>query len=171
MVGWADFKAKATRFLLAHPNYLVLVLLMVGGAGGYYYLGRTGNAVVAVSGLELRLREILESIFLARPRFKEFIIGYPALMVMVYWYRRYRLDLILLVLGFGLGWIVFLVGFCIRHLPGAGHRTQTRGHGRRQSRVDLIGLVYRIQGEELPGLEQQIAFCLGEIVYPDEKFR
>jgi len=114
MVGWADFKAKATRFLLAHPNYLVLVLLLVGGAGGYYYLGRTGNAVVAVSGLELRLREILESIFLARPRFKEFIIGYPALMVMVYWYRRFRLDLILLVLGFGvmMGSISMVNSFC-----------------------------------------------------------
>lgn len=114
MVGFGNFKDKAVRFLLDKPNYLVLVLLMVGGAAGYYYIGRSGNAMVSVSGLELRMREILESIFLARPRFKELLIGYPALMVMIYWYKKYRQELILLVLGLGvmMGSISMVNSFC-----------------------------------------------------------
>ena len=114
MVGFNNFKDNAIKFLLARPNYLVLVLLMAGGAAGYYYVGRSGNAMVSVSGLEIRLREVLESIFLARPRFKELLIGYPALLVMVYWYKRYKQDLILLVLGVGvmMGSISMVNSFC-----------------------------------------------------------
>ncbi|MEQ8201965.1 MAG: DUF5693 family protein [Syntrophomonadaceae bacterium] len=114
MVGFGSFKDKAIRFLLDRPNYLVLVLLMVGGAAGYYYIGRSGNAMVSVSGLEIRTREVLESVFLARPRFKELLIGYPALMVMIYWYKKYRQDLILLVLGLGvmMGSISMVNSFC-----------------------------------------------------------
>jgi hypothetical protein len=114
MVGWADFKAKAVRFLLDKPNYLVLLLLIVGGGAGYYYLGRSGNAVVSVSGLEIKLREVLEKLFLARPRFKELLIGYPALFVMVYWYKKFKQDLLLLVLGLGVmaGSISMIDTFC-----------------------------------------------------------
>lgn len=114
MVGFSNFRDKAITFLLAKPNYLVLVLLMVGGAAGYYYIGRSGNAMVTVSGLEIRTREILERIFLARPRFKELLIGYPALMVMIYWYKKYRQDLILLVIGLGvmMGSISMVNSFC-----------------------------------------------------------
>ncbi len=114
MVGFNNFKDKAITFLLDKPNYLVLALLMVGGAAGYYYIGRSGNAMVTVSGLEIKMREILESIFLARPRFKELLIGYPALMVMIYWYKKYRQDLILLVLGLGvmMGSISMVNSFC-----------------------------------------------------------
>ncbi len=114
MVGFSNFKDKAIRFLLNKPNYLVLVLLMVGGAAGYYYIGRSGNAMVSVSGLEIRMREVLESIFLARPRFKELLIGYPTLMVMIYWYKKYQQDIILLVLGFGvmMGSISMVNSFC-----------------------------------------------------------
>jgi hypothetical protein len=114
MVGFSDFKDNAIKFLFAKPNYLVLILLIVGGAAGYYYLGRSGNAVVTVSGLEIKTREILEGVFLARPRFKELLIGYPALFVMVYWYRKYKQDLILLVLGVGvmMGSISMVNSFC-----------------------------------------------------------
>ena len=114
MVGFSDFKDNAIKFLFAKPNYLVLVLLIVGGAAGYYYLGRSGNAVVSVSGLEIKTREILERFFLARPRFKELLVGYPALFVMVYWYRKYKQDLILLVLGVGvmMGSISMVNSFC-----------------------------------------------------------
>jgi len=114
MVGFSDFKDNAIKFLLSKPNYLALVLLIAGGAAGYYYLGRSGNAVVSVSGLEIKMREILESIFLARPRFKELLIGYPALFVMVYWYRKFKQDAILLVLGVGvmMGSISMVNSFC-----------------------------------------------------------
>ncbi|MEA4924835.1 MAG: DUF5693 family protein [Syntrophomonadaceae bacterium] len=114
MVGFANFRDNAIKFLLSQPNYLVLILIIVGGAAGYYYLGRSGNAVVSVSSLEIRLREVLESVFLARPRFKELLVGYPALLVMVYWYRKYKHDAILLVLGLGvmMGSISMVNSFC-----------------------------------------------------------
>jgi hypothetical protein len=101
MVGFNDFKNNALKFLQDKPSYLVLLMGMVGLLAIYYYLGRSGNAIVSVSSLEIRLREILESLFLARPRFKELLIGYPALFAMVYLYRKYKYDAILLVLGLG----------------------------------------------------------------------
>jgi len=114
VVGFSDFKDNAVKFLMDKPNYLVLLLLMVGAASFYYYLGRSGNAVVTVSALEIRMREILEGVFLARPRFKELLIGYPALFVMVYWYRKFKQDAILLVLGVGvmMGSISMVNSFC-----------------------------------------------------------
>jgi len=62
-------------FLNAQPSYLVLLLFFLAAGAGYYYIGRSGNNLVSVSGLELKLREILEGNLLARPRFKEIIIG------------------------------------------------------------------------------------------------
>jgi|GEM_PF-420218 len=114
MVGFADFRDNAIKFLMEKPNYLVILLLMVGAAAFYYYLGRSGNAVVTVSSLEIKMREVLEGIFLARPRFKELLIGYPALFVMIYLYRKFRYDLILLVFGLGvmMGSISMVNSFC-----------------------------------------------------------
>lgn len=113
--GKLGFKEKVMDFLHMKPDYLVLGCGMVALLALYYYLGRSGNNTeIAVSGLEIRLREILESIFLARPRFKEIIIGYPALFAMVYLYHKYKEDLILLVLGFGvvMGSISMVNSFC-----------------------------------------------------------
>ena len=45
------------------------------------YIGRTGNFVIPVPALELRLREALEELFLFRPRTKEFVIGHPLLIL------------------------------------------------------------------------------------------
>lgn len=112
--GEGGFKEKAWQSLSMQPTYLVLLLFMVGVMALYYYLGRSGNNVTTVSGLEIRLREILESIFLARPRFKEIIIGYPSLFAMIYLYHRYKRDFILFLLGFGvvMGSISMVNSFC-----------------------------------------------------------
>ena len=87
------------KTLQLKPSYLVLFLFAVAAAAGYYYLGRSGNNIVSVSSLELRVREILEMIFPARPRFKEIMIGYPALISGVYLYHKYRQDFILFIWG------------------------------------------------------------------------
>lgn len=96
------------------PSYLVLFLFMVAAAAGYYYLGRSGNNAVSVSGLEIRVREILEMLFPARPRFKEIVIGYPALWSAVYLYHKYRQDVILFVLGLAvvIGSVSMVNSFC-----------------------------------------------------------
>lgn len=90
------------KYFSKKPNYFILMLLGIGVIAVYYYIGRSGHtAGVSVSSLELRLREVLESIFTARPRFKEILIGYPSLLVLVYLYRKYRQELIALVFGLG----------------------------------------------------------------------
>lgn len=100
--GEAGIVNYLTKYLKLKPNFFILMLLGLGVIALYYYLGRSGHtAGVSVSSLELRMREILESIFLARPRFKEILIGYPALFVMVYLYKKYKEELLTLVLGLG----------------------------------------------------------------------
>jgi hypothetical protein len=101
MIGFDDFKDKALKLLLDKPSYLVLCIGMVGILVLYYYLGRSGNAIVSVSTFEIKVREILEGIFLARPRFKELLIGYPSLFALVYLYRKYQHQVIVLILGLG----------------------------------------------------------------------
>ncbi|HWQ75765.1 MAG TPA: DUF5693 family protein [Syntrophomonas sp.] len=101
-------------WLKKSPTYLALALFMVALVVIYVYIGRSGNdSNIQVTGAEIRLREILEGIFLARPRFKEIVIGYPCLMATVYLYRRYKNNLLLL-LGFGavIGSISMVNSFC-----------------------------------------------------------
>jgi hypothetical protein len=101
--------------LMKQPNYLFLLLAFVGMVMGYVYLARSGNnPAIGVSQLELTVREYLEMLFLARPRFKEIILGYPCLLIMVYLYHRYPKNLILLILGLGvmMGSISMINSFC-----------------------------------------------------------
>jgi uncharacterized membrane protein len=110
-----DWRVLFRAWLQKSPTYLALGVFLLALAAIYIYIGRSGNdSGIQVSGLEIRTREILEKIFLARPRFKEFLIGYPCLMAMVYLYRRYKNDLLLLVLGFGvmIGSISMVNSFC-----------------------------------------------------------
>jgi len=57
-----------------------LVVLVVATAT-VMLLARTGNVNVPLSGAEQQLRTVLESTLVARPRTKEFLFGYPALVL------------------------------------------------------------------------------------------
>jgi hypothetical protein len=90
------------KLLLKTPNYLILFAGGLGLVLAYVSLTRSGNMpTIGPSQIELRLREFLEHFFLARPRFREILIGYPAFAVMVYLYHRYKASFLLLVPGFG----------------------------------------------------------------------
>jgi len=55
-----------------------LLLLLLGGGALLVYIVRGGNfPLLPVSELELMLRRYLEALLVARPRFKEFLIGHP----------------------------------------------------------------------------------------------
>jgi hypothetical protein len=59
---------------------LILSLLLLGALG--LMLERTGNDnPAAVSGTELKLRDILDAVLFVRPRTKSFLIGFPMLFV------------------------------------------------------------------------------------------
>lgn len=61
-------------------------ILLAGLAyAGYYYIARTGHETdVTVSTAELIFRNYLESFLLARPRTKEFLLAFPAIMLAVH---------------------------------------------------------------------------------------
>ena len=74
-----------TAVLRWSPNLVSLLLVAVLGLAGYYYLARTGHETdVSISTVELMLRNRLEDWLIARPRTKEFLIAFPAVMLTVY---------------------------------------------------------------------------------------
>ncbi|MDR7485631.1 MAG: DUF5693 family protein [Armatimonadota bacterium] len=57
------------------------LLALVVGVAAVMLLARTGNVSVPLPELEQRLRTTLEEFLVARPRTKEFLVGYPALVL------------------------------------------------------------------------------------------
>lgn len=55
--------------------------VMFGLAGAWFILVRSGNAPGLTSSLETKTRGLLEKLLFARPRFKEFLIGHPSLLM------------------------------------------------------------------------------------------
>ena len=120
---WASQKqrlADAYRKLAASPVLiwqavgLVAVLVIVG-----LMVARSGNdAGLEVSSLELRFRAILDKVLYVRPRTKEFLIGYPALLVGIAFALRGRRQwaAILVVVG-SIGLVSALNTFCHVHTP------------------------------------------------------
>lgn len=80
--------------------WMVLLIMIVGGIG-IYYIMRTGHESSAqVSSLEMLFRNTLEDHLLARPRTKEFLFAFPMLVLFVYAVRN---DMKLISFIFGLG--------------------------------------------------------------------
>lgn len=77
----------------------ILLLLAILAVIGVYYLDRTGNSE-NVPTLELIFRNFLEGAFAARPRTKEFLIGWPCAMLFV-WSLRRRVPVLPFVFGAG----------------------------------------------------------------------
>lgn len=94
--------------LMAQPMKLgwmvaIIVVVIVGVfvlAAGVYYMYRTGNTT-NVSARELQLRNVLENLLIARPRTKEFLIGWPCTMLFV-WALRRHMNFLPLLLGLGM---------------------------------------------------------------------
>jgi len=89
---WFVGREIDVRRLLASPilwgSALAALVLLVALS---LMLMRTGNdAPGAVSGLELRLRGILDALLYTRPRTKEFLMGHPALWVGLAWTASLR---------------------------------------------------------------------------------
>ncbi len=63
-------------------TWKTLIVGIIALAGIGFYILRSGNETGAVSGFELWLRQALDRFFGVRPRFKEFLIGYPVLLIL-----------------------------------------------------------------------------------------
>ena len=84
---WSAYRTALGRWLERPVNGRTLLLGGAAGVGallllaaGAYYLARTGNSGLATA-LELRLRNTLEEWLTVRPRFKEFALGLPCLVL------------------------------------------------------------------------------------------
>jgi hypothetical protein len=72
---------------LLNERIKVLHILLAGivGAVGIIYIARTGHeTVIQPSNIEMIFRNFLEYNFIARPRSKEMLIAFPAVMVVTY---------------------------------------------------------------------------------------
>lgn len=102
--------------LLQKPiSLLWVVIAVIVAAIGAYYLSRTGNAG-QVTGLELMIRHWLESTVGVRPRFKEFMIGHPPLILGLFLALRYRASWLLIIVG-TMGQLTMVSTFTHIHSP------------------------------------------------------
>lgn len=100
-------------------RFEVLILAFLGVAF-VLYLMRSGNFPLLGAGeLENRMRVLLERVLFARPRTKEFLIGYPALWLLASFTKRRLRPVYQLVLWLGVtvGFVTFLNSFCHLHTP------------------------------------------------------
>jgi hypothetical protein len=113
--GYGKIKDYLVKLSGRKVTYLAAGISLAGALAFYLYIARSGNAMgVSASSLELKIREVFERTLAARPRLKEFFIGYPALFAMIYLYRRFRMEIIPFILGFGVvvGSVSMVNSFC-----------------------------------------------------------
>ncbi|MCT4604756.1 MAG: murein biosynthesis integral membrane protein MurJ [Marinisporobacter sp.] len=97
---WEDLK----NLLFDDVKIIYVLLGMIVLVVGYIYMARTGHETnVQPSNLEMIFRNILEEKFYARPRTKEFLFAFPALMIGVF-AAKYRFKWI--AFGFGLAAVI-----------------------------------------------------------------
>jgi hypothetical protein len=76
----ASIKILNTEIKIWH-----VLAVLIAGFVGVIYISRTGNSpIVKPTAIELKFRSLLEHYLVARPRTKEFLVGYPALILSVY---------------------------------------------------------------------------------------
>lgn len=85
------YKKQISAFLNADIKVykLIFAVAVISVSLGivYYYILRSGN-VSKISPFEQTVRTTLTKIFPARPRTKEFLIGYPSLVLLVYYMKK-----------------------------------------------------------------------------------
>jgi len=99
-------------------TYFGLLIFFVSFGMITLYLFRSGNYFQLLS-FEASFRSFLQEVFIVRPRFKEFLIGYPALFL-GFWFFSHKKGKELLWLLNGMGAIAltsFINSFCHFHTP------------------------------------------------------
>jgi hypothetical protein len=121
--GAAAARERARRWfanLLDQPFTARVALL--GGVlviAAYVWIARTGNdSGMEISSIELKMRAILEQIFITRPRTKEVFLGHPAMIFAVYFaLRRQWVPAFAAAILATIGQADMLNSFCHLHTP------------------------------------------------------
>jgi hypothetical protein len=99
------------------PAYFIVLFFVLLGALGVF-LARSGNFTLPVPQVEKIARNILELVLAVRPRTKEFLIGYPALILAGILFIRDRKDWLWLWMAVGvIAPISLLNSFTHVHTP------------------------------------------------------
>lgn len=87
--GQKEFKLDKHKIIstIKSIKWYHIVLVIVVAVGAVVYIRRSGNSG-NVSDLELQIRRVLEEILYVRPRTKEFMLGYPAVLIAFYMYKH-----------------------------------------------------------------------------------
>ncbi len=106
-----DPQPRSGRETFAEPVriYQLIAAAIVLGVGALVLLRSGNQSDISPSSFELTLRHYLTSLLTVRPRFKEFLIGFPALMLLPALripHRRWLGVLLALAIGIGLGDII-----------------------------------------------------------------
>jgi hypothetical protein len=81
------------RIMNENVTFVHVFLFGLAAVAALILVMRSGNfPTLGISGLELKVRAFLQQALLVRPRTKEFLIGYPALVLLFWWGPRWRLD-------------------------------------------------------------------------------
>jgi hypothetical protein len=80
--------SKAMKLLDTNIKISHAVIFLLVAACGALFILRSGNFGLPVPGPEKYLRALLENIMVIRPRTKEFLIGYPALILGAVYYLK-----------------------------------------------------------------------------------
>jgi hypothetical protein len=109
---------KIKELLNMNIKVLHVALLLIAAVAGAILILRSGNFGLPVPGVEKAARGALENALLIRPRTKEFLIGYPALIIASIYYLRGGNAWLWLMLAIGaLAPISLTNSFCHIHTP------------------------------------------------------
>lgn len=104
--------------LLGDLRRFELLVAAFLGVAFVLYLTRSGNFPLLGAGeLENRMRALLERVLFARPRTKEFLIGYPALWLLACLRDLRPVYRMVLWLSATIGFVTLVNSFCHLHTP------------------------------------------------------
>ncbi|MFP4498967.1 MAG: DUF5693 family protein [Vulcanimicrobiota bacterium] len=114
-----DPYSKFKNLMQQTLRYWQITVLVILGAAGLVLIMRSGNAAdMLTSTSERQFRVMLENIFWVRPRFKDFMIGHPAMILTWgFYYIRQSLGLGLFILAGGIGQADIIDTFAHVHTP------------------------------------------------------
>jgi len=111
-------KEKALDFLNQKISmlYILIALMLIGVFG--VLLARSGNFTLPVPGFEKYARQLLETVLGIRPRTKEFLIGYPFLIMAGILFLKSKKEWLWILLAIGvIGPISLINSFTHIHSP------------------------------------------------------
>lgn len=109
---YGNYKKIAKQpILYIHAALAIVIMALV-----VYYMSRTGNGGTATD-LELTIRQYLEQLLYARPRTKEFLIGFPFFVLALYVYPRQQTIGKILLIPSVIGFLSLVNTFTHFHIP------------------------------------------------------